>query len=169
MLTRFPLTPTDDTFLTTAAHRYVHVVDLPGSPQAVWQLLIADDALASWSAAVTSVEWLSPRPFRAGTTRVVTLGGVVSLLERFYRWEPGSRMTFTVDAASIPGLKHFAEDIRLEPISTGTRLTWTFALEGTPALRPLLTAASPLQRYVTQTIARGVARRAQPASAEARR
>ncbi|MEV0462512.1 SRPBCC family protein [Nocardia tengchongensis] len=169
MPTRFALTPTDDTFLTTAAHRYLHVVDLPGTPQAIWQLLIADDALVSWSSVVTAVEWLSPRPFLAGATRVVTLGGFVSLRERFYRWEPGSRMTFTVDAASIPGLKHFAEDIQLEPISTGTRLTWTFAFEGVSALRPLLTAAGPANRYVTKTIARGIARRAQPIAAEVRR
>lgn len=157
---RFALTPTDDTFLTNAAHRYRHVVEIPRSPQQVWDLLVADDALVSWSAVVTAAEWTSPRPFGPGTTRLVTLGGFVRLRERFYRWEEGSRMTFTVDAASIPGLKHFAEDLQLRPAETGTRLTWTFAFEGHAALRPLLAAAGPVNWYVTRTIAEGTARRA---------
>ncbi|WP_067901090.1 SRPBCC family protein [Nocardia vaccinii] len=156
MTPRFKLAASDDTFLATAARRYVHTVDIAAGPQDVWDMLTADDALVSWSAVITASKWISPRPFGVGTTRLVTLGGVVRLEERFYRWEEGERMTFTVDAASIPGLKRFAEDLVLRPAPGGTQLTWTFALEGNPLLQPLLSVASPVNNIVTRTIAHGI-------------
>ncbi|WP_330230584.1 SRPBCC family protein [Nocardia sp. NBC_00508] len=158
MAQRYALAESDDDFLMTAARRYVHNVDIGADPAAVWAALTADDALVSWSPVISAMEWTAPRPFGVGATRTVTLGGVVRLDERFYRWDEGKRMTFTVDAASIPGLRRFAEDIVLAPRTEGTRLTWTFALEGTPALRPLLALASPANRLVTSTIANGTAR-----------
>ncbi|MBY8855473.1 SRPBCC family protein [Nocardia sp. CA2R105] len=166
MTPRFTLAASDDSFLATAARRYVHTVDISRDPHDVWDMLTADDALVSWSAVITASKWLSPRPFGVGTTRLVTLGGVVRLEERFYRWEEGERMTFTVDAASIPGLKRFAEDLVLQPTPGGTRLTWTFALEGNPLLQPLLGVASPVNNIVTRTIAQGITGKAQQ---EARR
>ncbi|WP_328395601.1 SRPBCC family protein [Nocardia sp. NBC_00416] len=159
MTARFPLSPSDDTFLDTTDRRYTHIVDIPAPVERVWDALVADDALVSWSPVITAARWTSPRPFGVGTTREMTLGGILRLDERFYRWDEGSRMTFTVDAASIPGLSRFAEDITLLPLATGTRLIWTFALEGAAPLRPLLAAASPVNRFVTKTIAGGAARR----------
>ncbi|NUS94462.1 MAG: SRPBCC family protein, partial [Nocardia sp.] len=117
---------------------------------------------------ITAATWTSPRPFGIGTTRTVTLGGFLRLEERFYRWDEGSRMTFTVDAASVPGLKRFAEDITLLPLGTGTRVIWTFAIEGTPALRPLLALASPVNRLVTKGIASGTRRRVRAEAVAAR-
>ncbi|MFD4430633.1 SRPBCC family protein [Nocardia sp. NPDC058497] len=155
----FPLTECDDAFLANASRRYVHIVSIPAAPEQVWAALSADDALVSWSRVVTGMRWCSPRPHGVGSTRIVTLAGAVALTERFYRWDEGKRMTFTVDAASIPGLRRFAEDIALEPTGAGTRLTWTFALEGDAALRPLLWAGGPLNKQVTASIARGITRR----------
>lgn len=159
MAQRYALAESDDDFLATAARRYEHVVDIAADPSAVWNALTADDALVSWSAVVTEIEWISDRPRGVGATRIVTLAGFVRLSERFFRWDEGKQMTFTVDAASIPGLKRFAEDISLAPNSNGTRLTWTFALEGEPAMRPLLALGGPLNRIVTASIAGGTARR----------
>lgn len=168
MSARFRLSPSDDTFLDTAPHRYTHIVDIPAPGRQVWDTLAADDALVSWSPVITAATWTSPRPFGIGTTREVTLGGFLRLQERFYRWDEGARMTFTVDAASVPGLKRFAEDITLLPLATGTRIIWTFAIEGTAALRPLLAAASPVNRFVTRTIASGTSRRVRTEAVAAR-
>lgn len=159
MARSYALEESDDTFLATAARRYVHTIDIPSSTTRVWEALCADDALVSWSPVITRVEWTSPRPFGSGATRVVTLGGAVRLHERFYRWDVDERMTFTVDAASIPGLRRFGEDIALEKTTRGTRLTWTFALEGDIGLRPLLWLLDPANRLVTSGIARGISRR----------
>jgi uncharacterized protein YndB with AHSA1/START domain len=169
MTARFALAKSDDAFLAGAALRYTHFVDISQPPQRVWAALTSDDALVSWSPVITAARWTSPRPFGVGTTRVVTLGGVARLEERFYRWEEGSHMTFTVDAASIPGLKRFAEDIALQPTPGGTRLIWTFALEGNALLRPLLAAASPVNRIVTKSIARGIRRAVATSAQEAGR
>ncbi|KAF0844782.1 SRPBCC family protein [Nocardia caishijiensis] len=154
----FTLAESDDRFLATAARRHVHVVDVPTASEHVWAALTADDALVSWANAVTDVRWHSPRPFGVGTVRTVTLARGVALTERFFRWDEGRRMTFTVDSASIPGLRRFAEDIVVEPAGADTRVTWTFALEGEPALRPILWAGAPVNALVTGSIARGLTR-----------
>jgi carbon monoxide dehydrogenase subunit G len=159
MACKYALDASDDTFLATASRRYVHVIDLTAPPRRVWKALCADDALVSWSPMITRVEWTSPRPFGVDTTRVVTLGGVVRLAERFYRWNVNERMTFTVDAASIPGLRRFGEDIALEKTTGGTRLTWTFALEGETGVQQLLWLLDPANRILTSGIARGISRR----------
>lgn len=171
MARKYALDKSDDTFLATASRRYVQIVDLSAPPGRVWKALCADDALVSWSPVITRVEWTSPRPFGVDTTRVVTLAGAVRLEERFYRWNINERMTFTVDAASIPGLRRFAEDIALEKTTGGTRLTWTFALEGEPGLQPLLWLLDPANRIVTSGIARGIGRRVgdSPVMREARK
>lgn len=153
---RYSLDPADDVFLLTATQRFVHAVDLPFAPARVWETLTAADALVSWSSVVTSATWTSPRPFGVGTTREVVLGGSVRLVERFYRWNENERMTFGVEAASVPGLRRFAEDLVLHPIPNGTRLQWTFAVEGRRVLCPLLRLARPANRLVTASIANGI-------------
>ncbi|PXY34997.1 MxaD family protein [Prauserella sp. PE36] len=155
----FPLTEADDEFVRTAPVRFEHVVDLPAPPSVVWRVLTADDALASWSRLVTRAEWTSPRPLGPGATRLVTLGGALTLEERFYRWEEERRMTFTVDRATGPGLRRFAEDLALDAVPGGTRLRWTFASEPVSSLVPAAKPAAALLRRVTAGLPRGLARR----------
>ncbi|MGW0638102.1 SRPBCC family protein [Nocardia salmonicida] len=156
MAQAFALTESDDEFLASASNRFVHVLDIPAPPSEVWAALIADDALVSWSGLVTGMRWTTQRPFGVGSRRVVTLGRVAALTERFYRWDDQRRMTFTVDFASIPGLRRFAEDIELASTATGTRLTWTFAVEGKPALQLLLRSTSAVTERITGSIAKGI-------------
>lgn len=146
-----------------AATRHVHVVDLAAPPAAVWSALTAHDALVSWSPLITGVEWSTPRPFGVGTTRVVTLGpGLVSLRERFYRWEEGKRMTFSVDAVTRPMFTTFGEDLRLDETLDGTRLTWTFAYTGVPALRQAMKLGGPLTGRLMGGIAHGIRKVVEP-------
>ncbi|MFD4442076.1 SRPBCC family protein [Nocardia sp. NPDC058519] len=156
MAQSFALIESDDEFLASASNRFVHILDIPAPPSEVWAALTADDALVSWSGLVTGMRWTSPRPFGVGAVRVVTLGRIAALTERFYRWEDQQRMTFTVDFASIPGLRRFAEDIELAPTATGTRLTWTFAVEGKQPLQLLLRSTSAVTDRVTASIAKGI-------------
>lgn len=156
----FSLAESDDEFLVSATRRYVHTVTIPAAPEHVWAALTAADALVSFSPFVTGMRWLTSSPRGVGSVRIVTLVGTVALTERFYRWDEQRRMTFTVSAASIPGLRRFAEDVLLEPVGSATRLTWTFALEGQSPVRPLLWLGSPLSQRVTASIANGVTRRA---------
>ncbi|WP_068274160.1 SRPBCC family protein [Aldersonia kunmingensis] len=155
-MTRYSLEPADDVFLLTAPERFVHKVDLPLPPARVWDLLTGDDALSSWSRVITAATWTTPRPFGVGTIREVVLGGAVRVEERFYRWIENERMTFSVDAASIPGLHRFAEDLVLHPTAHGTLLQWTIAIEGNAPLRPLLRLARPLTATVTASVVHGI-------------
>lgn len=152
------LSPSDDTFLETSRFRFAHTVELPARPEQVWRVLTADGAPASWARGITAAVWTSSRPFGIGTTRTVTVGhGAAALRERFYRWDEGSRMTFSAEAANRPGLRRFAEDITLRAHSDATRLVWTFALEPHPALVPLLVSARPMVRRATAEWTREIA------------
>jgi uncharacterized protein YndB with AHSA1/START domain len=160
----YPLTRSDDEFFHTARFRFDHEVVIPASAERVWQVLTADDALVSWARGITGAQWTSPRPFGVGATRTVTVGsGAAALHERFYRWEPGHRMTFTATAASRPGFRRFAEDLVLTPAPAhqlpATRLRWVFAFDARPWLVPLLELASPALRRVTAAWTGGVADR----------
>lgn len=162
----YPLAESDDDFLRSAEFRFAHTVEVPVPPEHVWEAFSADDALVSFTRAITCSDWTSPRPFGVGTTRTVTVGhGAASLRERFYRWDEGSRMTFSVEAANRPGFRRFAEDVALEPISGGTRFTWTFAVEPARWLAPALAISRPLLRRVTRSLADGAARRASSGAA----
>lgn len=158
MTSWFSLSESDDRTFETAASRFTHVIDVPAPRERVWEALAADDAIVAWSPLVTGISWLTPRPFAVGTSRIVTLGhGAVALRERFYRWDEGERMTFTVDAASRPGFEYFAEDLKLEDAGNATKLTWTFASTPVSVLRPAAVVGGPALRLATRSIAHGIA------------
>ncbi|GAB2735073.1 SRPBCC family protein [Amycolatopsis magusensis] len=153
----YPLAEADDEFLASAPFRFVQAVDVPADAARVWRVLSADDALVSWSRLITGMDWTSPRPFGVGTTRAVTVGRAATLRERFYRWDEESRMTFTAEASSKPGFRRFAEDMALTPLTGGTRITWTFAIEPVPKAAPLLRLGRPAFQRVTAGWAKGLA------------
>jgi uncharacterized protein YndB with AHSA1/START domain len=140
----YPLEPCDESFFHTAAHVYRFPVDLPVPPERVWESLVAPNSIADWGPMVKSVEWTSPRPFGVGTSRTVVLpGGGMTVHEQYFLWDEGHRHSFFVREANRPLLHRMAEDYVVEARPGGSRLTWTFALEGGPKTRLLLTALSP--------------------------
>ncbi len=74
------------------------------------------------------VEWTSPEPFGVGTTRTVkTLGQTMD--ETFLAWEPGRRMNFRFERATLP-MKAFAENYLIEPNGPDRcELVWTYSYE----------------------------------------
>jgi hypothetical protein len=42
---------------------------------------------------------------------------------------------YRVDVTNLPGVRAMAEEWRLSPAGTGTRVRWTFATDGTAAYR----------------------------------
>ncbi|WP_066910262.1 SRPBCC family protein [Millisia brevis] len=123
-----PLTPTDDEFLASAPIKATVHVEVPVPIERLWELIVADNALTSWSPAVTKAVW-SGQPRGVGTTREVTIGGVVTVRERFYRWDVNERATFTVLSANRPGIRRFSEDYVLSETPTGSALAWTVAVD----------------------------------------
>ena len=123
-------------------------------PERMWAALTADDALVSWTPLVTGLRWTSPRPFGVGTTREVTMLRLITARERYYRWDEGRRKTFTGVQASVRGLRRLAEDYEVESTPTGSRFTWTLALEPGPALKPLLRLTSPATSLMVRRVGR---------------
>lgn len=133
----FALQPTHAQFLDTAPKRYSDTMEVPHPAEKVWADLTSDNPL-SWCKAIAGVTWTSPRPFGVGTTRdVKVLGGALVVREHFFRWEEGTRKSFSVTEASLPVFKRIAEDYIVEPLGPDrSRFTWVIAAEPSAAGRP---------------------------------
>lgn len=145
----YPLAPTDDAFLETAPVRTTQVLETTVSALDLWDALAADDAVVGWSPAVTGTRWLTEQPHGVGTVREVTVGGAVRVRERFYRWDEGERMTFSVSESTAPGIRRFAEDYIVEATPRGSRLTWIVAVEPT---RLPSAAAGPASTVLSKAV-----------------
>lgn len=144
----FALEPCDETFVDAAPVRFVEAFDLPIPAERVWEGLTNDRPL-TWCRALTSVGWTSTRPLGLDTTRTAKLAfGVLTLHERFFRWEDGRRHSFFVFEANQPLYRRFAEDYLLEETSSSScRFTWTIAAElrfasrlGAPLMTPFVSS-----------------------------
>lgn len=150
-----PLQSVDESFFHTAPHRYVFPIDLDVAPERVWHSLTSDKSIASWGISVKSVRWTTPRPFGVGTTREVVLPfGVMTVRERFIAWDEGKRYAFEVYEASRSFYRRFAENYVVEPRASGSRLTWTVALEPQPSLQRMHDLARPINRIAFGQFAR---------------
>jgi hypothetical protein len=138
------LKPADDIFLSSAPAITTHVLDVPVPATTLWDALAADDAVASWGPGATASRWVGDRPYGVGTVREVTVGGVVTVREQFYRWDEGERMTFFVAESTRPGIRRMAEDYVVESTPTGSRLTWTVALEVARFAGPTAVVVKPV-------------------------
>lgn len=125
----FSLSPADDDFLTSAPAITTQVLDVQVPAATLWAALAADDAVVSWGPGATACRWTGGKPYGVGTVREVTVAGVVTVREQFYRWDEGKRMTFFVAESTRPGIRRMAEDYVVEETATGSRLTWTVAME----------------------------------------
>jgi Polyketide cyclase / dehydrase and lipid transport len=123
-----PVRPVDDSFFEQAPLVVKSTVDFDASPAAVWEAL-GSDRMWSWLPVLDQLRWLSPRPLTEGAVRTLRVAHLFTIEEHFYRWDEPRRATFHVTSSTRPVLRALAEDFLLEPTSTGTRLTWTMALE----------------------------------------
>jgi carbon monoxide dehydrogenase subunit G len=123
-----PVRPVDDGFFATAPLVIPVTVDLAATPAEVWRALGSDE-MWSWLPLLDRLRWLTPRPLAKGAVRVLRIAHLFTIEEHFYRWDEERRATFHVTSATRPVLNALAEDFVLEPTASGTRLTWTMALE----------------------------------------
>lgn len=125
----YALEPCEESFFTSAPHVYRYTMELPAAPERVWASLTSAGSVADWTPLLHSIEWTSE--LGLGATRTVVLPlHALSFHEHFFVWDEGRRMAFYAVEANRPLLRRFAEDYVVEPAGTGSRFTWTFALEG---------------------------------------
>ncbi|MCW2514178.1 MAG: polyketide cyclase [Mycobacterium sp.] len=129
----YAVEPADANFFTSAPHVFRYSKRFAAPPEKVWESLVSDESLSAWSATVSALTWLSPRPFGIDTTREVVLApGITRVRELFFRWDEGRGHSFSAYEANAPVFKRFAEDYEVEPEGAdgnSTRFTWTVAIE----------------------------------------
>ena len=91
------------------------------------------------------VRWTSPEPFGVGTTRSVSIGGVVKADERYFLWDNAARRkAFYVERFNLPGLGALAEDYHVTADGPGSVFTWKIVVEPKPHLKALGVIARPV-------------------------
>lgn len=114
---RFQLAALDLSYTLQAPFSMKYQIELPASPEAVWDLLASLDWPA-WFVDFQSLHWLTAAPHGVGSQRKAVLKSATAI-ERFLVWERGQRLTFAIDAVSLPLVSAMVEDMRLQPTPTG--------------------------------------------------
>ncbi|GCB52248.1 SRPBCC family protein [Streptomyces sp. NL15-2K] len=131
------LRPVGIEFVETAPVRLVFAREISAAPHAVFRALAEDvPGWTEWFAAVTLA-----RPLEDGARREIRLKGGTRFQETILAAEEPEVYAYRVDVTNAPGARALAEEWRLTPAATGTRVRWTFAADGTAPFRLLLTLA----------------------------
>ena len=118
-------------FVETAPVRLVFVREISAPPEAVFRALAEDvPGWADWFSAVTLA-----RPVGDGARREVRLRGGTRFEETVLAAKEPEVYAYRVDVTNAPGVRALAEEWRLAPAGTGTRVRWTFAADGPAPFR----------------------------------
>jgi uncharacterized protein YndB with AHSA1/START domain len=124
-------------FVRAAPVRLIFAREITAAPDAVFRALATDvPDWPQWYAAVTRA-----RPLDGGARREVRLKGGIRFQETVLEATAAEVYAYRVDVTNAPGARALAEEWRLEPAGTGTRVRWTFAADGTAPFRLALGAA----------------------------
>jgi hypothetical protein len=131
------LRPVGLDFVDTAPVRLVFAQEISATPKAVFHALNDDvPGWAEWFAAVTRA-----RPLDDGAGRDIRLRGGGHFRETVIAAQDAEVYAYRVDVTNAPGVRALAEEWRLVPAGTGTRVQWTFAADGTALFRFAVKAA----------------------------
>lgn len=131
------LRPVGLEFVETAPVRLVFAQEISATPEAVFHALNDDvPGWAEWFAAVTHA-----RSVDDGAGRDIRLKGGGRFRETVIAAKEAEVYAYRVDVTNAPGARALAEEWRLIPTGTGTRVQWTFAADGTAPFRLVVKAA----------------------------
>jgi hypothetical protein len=120
----FPLAEADLDWTLRAPFRFDNEAVIDAPPERVFAVLADCDTWPAWFPDFRGATWLTRPPHGTGSSREVRLK-LLSAEERFLAWEAGKHMAFVVTALTLPLVRRFVEDFRLEPAGEGrTRLRW---------------------------------------------
>lgn len=135
------LEPVGVDFLDRAEHVWSTDVDLPATPDEVWDVLADNTSWTEWFAGCRSVESSAPVWTAAGDTRSITVGPmrieeVAAAVDRPHRW------AISLTRTTIPMASRMLEVLDLHDTSRNgedrTEVRWTGALDVPMYLRPAL-------------------------------
>ncbi|MEU6084465.1 SRPBCC family protein [Streptomyces sp. NPDC047108] len=125
-------------FVDSAPLRLSFTAEAAAPPEAVFRGLTDVPGWPKWFEAVSYA-----RPTDGGKGREIRLRGGVRFLETIMAADPAERYAYRIDSTNAPGLHALLEEWRLTPSGTGTRIRYTFAVDGTAALRTVLRLGRP--------------------------
>ncbi|WP_431987333.1 SRPBCC family protein [Streptomyces griseoflavus] len=133
------LRPVGPGFAGAAPVRLVFAREIAAPPERVFRALAED--VTGWTG------WFGPvtlaRPLAGGTGREIRLRGGARFVETVLVSEAPEVYAYRADVTNVPGARALAEEWRLVPAGTGTRVCWTMAADGTAPFRLALRAARP--------------------------
>ena len=133
------LRPVGLDFIDTAPVRLVFAQEMTAAPDAVFHALNDDvPEWAEWFSAVTSA-----RAVDDGAGRDIRLRGGGHFRETVIAAKSAEVYAYRVDVTNTPGARAMAEEWRLSPAESGTRVQWTFAVEGNAVFRGAVRLAGP--------------------------
>ncbi|WP_086563112.1 SRPBCC family protein [Streptomyces africanus] len=124
------LRPVGLDFIAIAPVRHVSELVISAPVEAVYRALEDVPGWVEWFPQVTAA-----RPVDGGKGRDIRLVGGLRFRESIIAAEAPEVYAYRVDVSSVPGMRAIAEEWRLAPAGTGTRVRWTFATDGTAAYR----------------------------------
>ena len=148
------LRPVGLDFLETAPVRHVFEREVAAPVSAVHGTLQDVPGWAEWFPRVSAA-----RPVDAGAGRDITLTGGIRFRESVIAARAAEVYAYRIDVTNRPGVRALAEEWRLAPAGTGTRVRWTFATDGTAAYRPALKVARGGQARAFRDAVRALDRR----------
>ena len=117
-------------FFNRAPIRVVSEVELPCSPQSLFDCFNDAEAWSRWVGVIEKVEWTSSRPFGKGTTRKVFMPAGMVACEEFLVWDEPRHMAFRFNQFTQKFVTAFGEDYRVTDLGNDRcRLTWTVAMQ----------------------------------------
>jgi len=157
----FSVNPSDLSYADSSPHRIANVVTIAAPPERVFDLFATGEAQDEWFQDFVACRWTSPEPRAAGATREIELK-MLRVKERFLAWERGRRLTFSIDAITLPIVQQMMEDMRFEPIDGGnTRLVWHVHYTPSAFMRPVHPVARAIFGRMFQRSAEGLRRYAE--------
>ncbi|MEU3601748.1 SRPBCC family protein [Streptomyces sp. NPDC006798] len=143
-------------FIGTAPVRPVFTAVLRASPRDVYRALAEDvPGWAEWFDAVAEAE-----PTRGGAGRNVRLRIGIRFDETILATDAFTRYAYRADTTNAPGLTALAEEWLITAVpGGGSRVAWTFALDGGRAARLLTRAVAPGLRVSFRGAMRALDRR----------
>ena len=146
-------------FLESAPSRTVNECELGCTPEELFAIFEDPDSWPIWVQAIERVEWTSPRPFAAGTTRTVTMTGGIVVDESFGVWDQGKRMSFCVIGVSKRVFSALAEDYQVTDLGSGRcKLRWTMAIEPPRMYRAIMPIVALIMRWQTARVMKALAK-----------
>ncbi|QOV40320.1 SRPBCC family protein [Streptomyces ferrugineus] len=118
-------------FVGSAPVRHVFAREISAPPETVFRALAEDvPGWTEWFAAVTLA-----RPLDDGARREIRLRGGTRFEETILAAKSPEVYAYRVDVTNAPGARAMVEEWRLAPAGAGTRVQWTFAVDGTAPFR----------------------------------